>query len=424
MSHQVKSFLDGLGRFGWRLGLDNIGTLCSQLGNPQELFPAVHIAGTNGKGSTAALVERILRAAGYRTGLYTSPHLVDVTERIGVGGEPISWQELAKLIQSMRATVESLPATYFETLTAAAFRHFADSGVDIAVVEVGLGGRLDATNVVHPELTVVTPVGLDHCQHLGASLEQIAAEKAGILKPGVPCVVAAMPPAALEVIRRRATELGCQLACAEEIVQLDPSEFHPSYTLANLRRRTDCGEMVKIGLPGRFQLQNVSTGVAIVEVLRQRGWKISEAAVQEGLERVWWPGRLQRVQHSPDVVLDAAHNPEALRHVLDSLREIYRPRKMDFVLGVLSDRPIREILQTLATAAGRIWCVPVPSERSAPPEEICRAARQQGLHADLVPSPVEALDRALQQAAAEDLICVTGSHYTIGPVIRELTQKT
>ncbi len=422
---EIHTFLDGLGRFGWRLGLDNIRCLLSQLGNPQRLFPVIHIAGTNGKGSTAAFIESSLRAAGYRTGLYTSPHLVGVNERIQVDGRPIPWQQLGDILDGILGQVTSLSATYFETLTAVALRFFADEHVDVAVIEVGLGGRLDATNVVEPVLTVITPIGLDHCDHLGSNVRAIAAEKAGIMKPGVPCVAAGMSRAALDVLHLRAAAQRVRLVLAPEICVAAHIRLAPDHSQVRFRIREECEVPVRLGLPGRHQVSNAVTAVAALEVLRGEGWRIGRREISDGLARVEWPGRLQRLLERPVLVLDVAHNPAAVRQLLRSLLEIYGERRqLSFVVGALSDKRVRAMIRVLCRHACRMWCVPVASDRSAQPEMLQSIAAGFGVAASVCAGPVEAVEAALEAAsAAEELICVTGSHYAVGPVLAKLSEK-
>jgi dihydrofolate synthase/folylpolyglutamate synthase len=420
-TQEIHRFLDRLGRFGWRLGLDNIRALCKQLGDPQRLFPVIHIAGTNGKGSTAAFIESSLRAAGYRTGLFTSPHLVDVTERIRVNGRSISWPDLGDRLAALRVRVESLPATYFETLTAVALGYFADCKVDVAVVEVGLGGRLDATNVVEPALTVITSIGLDHCEHLGSRLSQIAFEKAGILKTGVPCVAAAMPSTALTVVQQRASDLGSRLVFAPEVCKLRVSELHPDYTLARLSLNGASKGTIRVGMPGRFQIGNAVTAIAALEVLRQNSWRISHQEILAGVAHASWPGRLQRLREQPTLVLDVAHNPAAIRGLVCSLDEIYgAQRRVIFVTGFLADKRTDAMMRALCRRASGLWCVPLASERSADPAVLQRLAERYDVSACLAPGPVEGVQAAVERAAPADLICVTGSHYAVGPVLQIL----
>jgi len=304
---------------GIKPGLDRISRLLSALGHPERRFPSVHIAGTNGKGSTAAILSTVLSAHGLRTGLYTSPHLSSVTERFRLNGKEIPTERLAEIFSRIRETVERLgiPVTYFEITTAAAFLYFAEEAVDLAVIECGLGGRLDATNVLHPLAAVITTVARDHTAYLGRTLRAIAAEKAGILKPGVPAVAGKLPPPAREVILRRAQGLGSSLYLFGRDFRLRRGRSGLSF----YGRRWRLSRLT-LALSGDFQRYNLALALATLEVLEDLGhFRLKEARLREGLSSVRWPGRFEYFPVGPGVLLDGAHNEEGLRALLRSLDE-------------------------------------------------------------------------------------------------------
>src|SRR5467141_4133595 len=299
-----------------KFDLENITVLAERLGQPQRAYPSAHIAGTNGKGSTAAFLESILRHAGFRTGLNTSPHLEKINERIRVSGEEISDAAFAETFTRLYALIEELLAagklrahpTYFECVTAMAFEYFARERVDFAVFEVGLGGRLDATNILSPLVTIITRIDFDHENFLGHSLAEIASEKAGILKPGVPFVLSEQPPEAREVILARATALGCPVIEPAQIFRVDRESMQDGSVRARVTEAAS-GTIFEIApnLPGRFTLPNALNAVAAARLLQNRGFQISDDAVMGGIANTIWPGRLEKLHSSTDVYLDAAH---------------------------------------------------------------------------------------------------------------------
>ncbi len=422
-------YLYGLQWHGIKLGLDTIRRLMTVLNEPHRRFHSVHIAGTNGKGSTAAMVATILAAAGYRTGLYTSPHLIDFTERMRVNGAPIPPEQAARLTERIRAAVADLPAgeaglpvTFFEFTTAMAFLYFADSAVDFVVAEVGMGGRYDATNVLTPLVSVITQVDFDHQAYLGDTIERIAAEKAGIIKPSVPVVTAVDRPEALSVIRTVCREQKVPLYQVGSDVHVEgatPQRFGYRgirWSLSDL----NCA------LLGRHQLSNAGCALAALELLEQQGISIREAAVRQGLSSVQWEGRLERMPPAPSgaaVILDGAHNPagaRALRAFLEESRPS-RPGRLILVLGILRDKDIGGILAELVPIADEVVVTRPRYERAASAEDLKRhlekyavAAGRRAVCATVREPLEEALRYVQSTAAAVDLICITGSLYTVG----------
>ncbi len=399
---QALARIEALERFGIDLGLDRVLACLERLGRPQERFPAVHVAGTNGKGSVCAFVASALQRAGYRVGLYTSPPLERFGERIRVDGCDLPDDAVPELLEAVERTGVEL--TQFEVITAMAFLHFARQGVDAAVVEVGLGGRLDATNVVRAEVSVVTNVGLDHVAYLGPGLADIAREKAGIARAGTPLVTGAEGEA-LACIETEARRRGAPVRVLGRDFGVEGGGgcFRyegPRWSLQELRP----------ALRGSHQGANLALAVAALECLDARGWRIPEGAVRSGVASARWPGRLEVVGEGPRVVLDGAHNPHASRALARALQEEFRWDRLWLVLGVLGDKDALGIVSDLAPLADRILVTRSASSRALPPARLARAAREAaGAEARGVASVPLALEQALEGAGAGDLVCVTGS---------------
>lgn len=404
--------------------LDRIRALLRRLGNPQDRLRIVHVAGSKGKGSTAAMLAAVLRRAGYRSGLFTSPHLVHVEERIQVDGSPISADELSALLDDVRRVVETdrLEPTFFEVATAVGFLQFARRRVEAAVVEVGLGGRLDSTNVCRPVVSLITSISHDHTKLLGSQLASIAAEKAGIVKPGRPVVSGTTVPEARTVIERVCRELGAPLR------QLGVDfRYHYQPGRVTADRTQQARVRVEIAAPphawpafdlallGEHQAANAAVAVACVEVLRQEGWHVPETAVAEGLANVTWPARLEVVGRRPLLVLDCAHNVASAEALVRTLETSFPPARRWLVFAGSSDKDLAGMFRVLAPHfAHAFLCGYASSPRSVPPERLAGLARQAGLACSAYPSVSAALDAAVRQAAADDLVCVTGSVFLAG----------
>jgi dihydrofolate synthase/folylpolyglutamate synthase len=381
-----------------KFDLERISRLLDALGNPERDCRWVHVAGTNGKGSTCAMIDAGLRAAGNRTGLYTSPHLVEPTERIRIAGEPISHGQFAEVFDEVHETAERMleeggldfHPTYFETVTAMAFLVFARSDLDIAVLEVGLGGRLDATNVVTPALCVITPIDIDHTEFLGRTIEQIAAEKAGILKPGVPAVFAEQRPEVEAILRARA--LGPYTLSRDwEIADLSLDARGSRFRLRN--REIVCP------LAGAHQVENARTAAIALEEL---------GASQDGIAAARWPGRLERVSERPETTLDGAHNVAGTRALAAYIRQFYSGRKIWIVYGVMRDKDVAAMTSILFPLASRVIVTSPANSRAMAPEKIPTPA-----DAVLTHSVAEAIE-VLKQADREDAVFITGSLFVVG----------
>lgn len=412
-----------LERFGIKLGLDNVRELLRRVGNPEAGLEVVHITGSNGKGSVSAFLASVLRAAGHRTGWFTSPHLVRFNERIRVDGEPIPDGDIARLYAELKPHVESMAGpdgvhqpTFFEVTTAMAFRYFRERAVDVAVVEVGMGGRMDATNVVTPEVAVVTRIGLEHTEHLGRTVERIAAEKSGIIKPG--CHVVTLEQPTLRIIEAKARRLGCPLRVVGRDLRASSVASDPTGQVV----RVEDGGTVELRIPlaGPCQVENAALAFATVESLRERDWDLPDDAVKQGFASAYWPARLQVVRESPRVIVDATHNALGAAALAGSLRELYPGRTFHFVLGILDDKDVAGMAEALGPlAAGLVACRP-DTKRAFDPDAIREAFAPWCNPSEAVADTGEALRHAVEAASPGDIVIVTGSIYTAGEALASL----
>lgn len=410
-----------------KFDLAGITTLCEHLGQPQRAFESVHVAGTNGKGSTSAMIDSILRAAGLRTGLYTSPHLERINERIRLDGREISDADFAATFTRLHAAIEELLAagclaahpTFFECMTALAFEYFAISGAEFAVCEVGMGGRLDATNILVPEVAVITQIDLDHENYLGHSIEEIAREKAGIIKPGARVVSAAEHLIARVVIRRRAAEQSAFLVEIENAFRLeDVTSRNGCFSFTAIA--TDSGARIPVVLPlaGRFQVRNALTAVAAARMLADRGAAIDDAAISLGITATRWPGRLERIAEHPEIYVDGTHNPAGAREIVVFWDAFLPERNIFLIYGAVRDKAVDEIAGLLFHRAS-VVIVTAPAQPRAISAPVL--AEMTGHHArrvEVIPNPDQALERALELASPEDVIFITGSLYLVGDLRR------
>ncbi|MDM9380776.1 folylpolyglutamate synthase/dihydrofolate synthase family protein [Chlorogloeopsis sp. ULAP01] len=409
----IDSLLKPFQRFGVNLGLERIQKLLASLGNPHHQVPVIQVAGTNGKGSVCAYLSAVLTEAGYRTGRYISPHLVDWTERICLNEQPISLEEFCNLLLKVQAAIslEDEPPTQFEVITAAAWLYFAQQKVDIAVVEVGLGGRLDATNVCdQPLVTIITSISREHWQNLGPTVAHIAREKAGILKPGCPAVVGTLPPDADKVVRSRILELQCPNFMPQSACQI-------STEWAEYKSIINQNSTIKYPLPlqGQIQLTNSALALAALEMLQQRGWQISEAAIVNGMAKTKWPGRMQWTSwKNHKLLLDGAHNPAAAQVLRDYVNTLNTPA-VSWVMGMLSTKDHKDIFKALLQPNDRLYLVPVLDHSSAHPEELAVLAKQICPELNLCvvyPNLFSGLEAAF--SSTDNLVVLCGSLYLIG----------
>lgn len=411
-----------------KFDLRNITALAQKLGSPHRAVPCAHIAGTNGKGSTAAMLESILRQAGFRTGLYTSPHLERINERIAVNGEPISDADFAAAFTRVLHAIEELLAagelaahpTFFECITAMAFDHFAHAQLGFAVYEVGMGGRLDSTNIVVPEVTVITQIDFDHENYLGHSIEAIAGEKAGILKPGVPVVCAAGRPEARAVIARRAAEVGCEFIDPQALYRFEDMDARNGWYRASIvDQQTGWRAPLELGLAGRFQLDNAASSVAAVRALVKKGRQIPDHAIARGIREVRWPGRMERLQRRPAVYLDGAHNPAGAQELRKFWDVNFPARRIILIYGAVRDKAVDEIIGWLFHAVSHVIYTQPRTSRAISAEALAQIAPPYGgRKTEVVPEPEAALARALQLAGPDDVVFATGSLYLVGDLRR------
>lgn len=424
-----------------KLELESITALCHSLDNPQTLCPAVHVAGTNGKGSTSAMVEAIARNAGLRVGLYTSPHLVEITERIRVNGAEIRPADFARLATRVRAVSERLvadgtlpaPPTYFEQVTALALLYFVERKVELAILEVGLGGRLDATNICIPLVCAITPISADHQQYLGNTLAAIAAEKAGIVKPHVPVVVAPQEDEVMTVIKWKCAHLAaplieCGMRAAEDSLNAIPADSLAQAGHYHFHYRTERAEYdVSLNLPGKHQVTNACVAIHLAEQLQQQGLKISQSDITTGLGKVDWPGRLELLYPAGSVgaerlphLLDGAHNSAGARVLRDFLDE-HCHMPVTLIFGLMSDKALLEMEETLFPAAEIIIATHIDNPRAAEAQVIADAAAGKGWQIILTGTVSEALAAAKKVTPRHGLICVCGSLYLVGEVKKVLS---
>ncbi len=402
---------------GNKEGLTNTAVLLGRLGDPQNAYPCVHVAGTNGKGSICSMIASALKACGYRVGLYTSPYLERYNERIRVDTEPIADAELGEVATTVRVHVEALAAegkraTVFEIGTACAFEHLRRAQVDIAVIEVGMGGIEDATNVITPVLSVIGRIGMDHENALGSTLEEIAFKKAGIVKPGVPCVLYPQPDPARAVIRKACLERNAPYISAERVSFADLISTERGHRFTALVDK-DKLENVSIALPGDHQIDNARTAIAALMALRAEGFVMTNEGIVQGLERTTWPGRLEWFGN---VLLDGAHNEQGARALADYVQRYLCGRKVVAVCGVQRGKAIGRIGKVLAGAVDEAFCVVVEGHRANNPYELAGAFMDAGKKAGACESVAQALALAKAAAGQDGIVLVCGSLYLCGEV--------
>jgi dihydrofolate synthase/folylpolyglutamate synthase len=409
---------------GVKFRLETTHTILAALGNPHLDYPTAIVAGTNGKGSTSAILSSILRRAGYRTGLYTSPHLLRINERIAVDGVEIADEDFAGAFSQVQETVDRLVEekaldarpSYFEFLTATAFLHFARAQVDFTVLEVGMGGRLDATNVTEPRVAAITNIDLDHQEFLGSTRAQIAGEKAGVIKPGRPVVSGCAHPEAAPVIRQRCAELGAPLIETSQhlrVLNLHSQEGRYQFDFA---LNGDLFSNLVLPLLGRFQVENAMVAVTAALQLREQGFRIDRAAILDGLRGAAWPGRLEIVHERPRIILDGAHNPAGAAEVATFVKEHLAGRQVRLIYASMRDKAIREMTQLLFPLATEVYLTCPPHPRAAPPEEVVAAACWRPERLIIEPDPPRALARAVEASSPEDVVLVAGSLFLVGAI--------
>ena len=416
-------YLFALQKHGVKLALANSIMLMEAIDSPHRKFRTVHVAGTNGKGSTSACIASVLQAAGYRVGLYTSPHLVSFTERIRINGVAISETDVVELAQMVRDSYRGLKSpslpdgmspTFFEVTTAIAFKYFADKVVDIAVIETGMGGRLDSTNVIMPLASIITNIDLEHTEYLGTTLEQIAGEKAGIIKPKVPLVTGAKQPEVIKLFEHVAKARGAPVYRLQK-------DFRPENCIPGINQIFDYQGLIsvypglRLNLTGRYQVDNACLALAAIECLRDAGIAVSEAAVRAGLEQAHWEGRMELVAQRPDIYLDGAHNPASARALAGTIKELKSShRQLVLVIGILGDKDYHGILAELLPLADHVVVTKPQYSRALDIGVLAREVKKVHASVGVAETVGEAIEQSRDMATVDDLILVTGSLYVVG----------
>jgi len=410
---QALEYLYSLQKYGIKFGLSKTANIMKALGNPHKVQKYIHVAGTNGKGSVSAMLESILMKAGMKVGFYSSPHLVRFTERFRINGKEITRAKTIDLVNELRGVINpSEPPTFFEATTAMALSYFAKEGADISIMEVGMGGRLDATNVIKPLVSVITNISLEHQDFLGKRLIDIAGEKAGIIKRGVDLVTGASQPSVINFFRetcegRKATfhRIGRDFRYRSKGPEV--SYFGMQRDFRGLRP----------GLTGRYQNRNTALVMAVIEILETKGYRISEKDIRDGLRDTVWPGRLQIMSRDPLVVLDGAHNPGAARELADSITGAFSYDRLIAVMGIMADKDIKNIIRLISPVADYIICARPDYYRAADPGNIMKELSVLGKPGEAVGSLPEAIEKAKDMASSRDLILITGSLFTVGEAL-------
>jgi len=434
----VHEYLETLSRFGMHFGLDRVKTLLSRLDDPQSAYPAVHVNGTNGKGSVCKMLACILQEAGYRTGLYMSPHLERLNERISVDGADISDQDMEEALMKVRPIVETMAkegkgqqCTYFEATTAVAFEHFRKSEVDVAVIEVGLGGRLDATNIIDPLLSIITNISLEHMDVLGKTVEKITKEKAGIIKKGVPVVTGAWDSNAVRVIRMAAAKKKAPFHMMQREVRRRPKSCSLAGQEFGLYTDREAYRELHSPMVGRFQLENAAVALLSAEILESSGLRISPEHIRKGIANAKLPGRMELVAEKPDIMLDSAHNPDAARHVSEELACLKKIAGWDHVhllFGILADKDLTGVLEPLLAQVDTLTYTQPSTERAMDmgrvSDRVEKLAEVSGKRdVAFMREPDKALHSLMKRAGGKDLVFVTGSMYLVGEVRGLLKRK-
>lgn len=416
---EALEYIHGTWKFGSKLGLKNITELLNRLGNPHNKFPSIHVAGTNGKGSVTSMITHVLHQSGYKVGMFISPYLENFTERIQVGLKEIPRDDLAKVTQKVKEKVDDMVKeglnhpTEFEIVTAIGFTYFAEVGVDIAVVEVGLGGRFDATNVLKPILSVITSISYDHMDILGDTLGKIAYEKAGIIKEGVPVVSYPQDLEAAEVIRQVAAERKAPLTeVSPKQIKIKKQAFGEQvfdFSFEDL-----CYPNLKISLPGNHQIINAATALTALMVAWKNGLSLNSEDIYKGLEKASWPGRLEKLCDNPLIIIDGAHNISGAKVLAEAIKSNFKDKKITLVLGILRDKAVDEIIATICPLAFKTIVTTPDSPRAMAPEELARKAQAYCADVSVEPDPNIALDAAINVTEQDGLILVCGSLYLVG----------
>ncbi len=420
---EALSYLDGLSRFGSRPGLTTIQYLLYTIGNPERSLKIIHVAGTNGKGSTSSLIAKGLESLGYKVGLYTSPHLFSIRERIKINDKKITRESFSCLVTKILPYVEKVAnkegcfhPTFFETLTAMAFWYFAENKVDFLVLETGMGGRFDATNVTYPLISVITHIARDHTNFLGSEIEKIAEEKCGIIKGGIPVISAKQEKNVKEIIEKFANYKGSPVYFSDnKIFDINLSIDNTTFLYRDLENNS---HKVELPLIGCYQAENAATAIHTIEVLNKHwDYNISISRFIKGLKKVNWPGRFQIIRKNPYIILDGAHNVDGVKRLVENIKILFPERKLTLLIGVLRDKEYDKIVEIFSPIAKKVITTTPKSDRALSPYALKEIFEKYGI-ADVIviPPPLDAISYALEHLRETDILLVAGSLYLIGQI--------
>ena len=406
---QTLYYLFGLRTFGIHLGLDVPRSLAKEIGEPQKNYPAIHIAGTNGKGSTSALIEAVLREKGLKTGLYTSPHLVNFNERIRVNGVPIDDESIIKYAEVLKDSVAESGASFFEVTTLIALKYFADMDVDIVIAEAGLGARLDTTMLVEPIISVLTIIGLDHTKYLGETVEEIAGEKAFVIRKGVPCIVAKNSDNVLDVFTEFSVEIDGEFTKSSQICEISNVVASEQGLTFDALLNGKSIENMHVPLMGLHQIDNIQTSLAVLDSIPDMDF--TSDLIKAGFKSVEFRGRMEVLSELPLVIYDVAHNPQATEALFKSIEAHYPDRKIIAVIALMKDKNSEEVIKALSPYAQQLVCTEIPGHDSISSVELAKIGRKLGIELSSIPDISLAVDEAKQKLDDDSLLIIFGSHY-------------
>lgn len=413
--------LYGLKRFGIRLGLENISSLLSELGEPQKYINAIHVGGTNGKGSTAAFIYNILNAKGYKVGLFTSPHLFSILERIQINNTPIPKEEFIGLFKKVKDVIpKDLEVTFFEFLTAMALRYFFDQKVDWAVIEVGMGGRFDATNLIHPKVSIITNIEYEHTDYLGKDLRKIATEKGGIIKKEGILVTAIREPEILSIMKKICHSLNAQMFAIDRDFEVRTDSFEITRTRFRFKDEDNLFESIEIPLAGEYQVDNAACAIKTSVILNDLDWEIGEENIKRGLRDVRWRGRFDVSKRNPIVICDGAHNPSGIKSFMESFVRLFAYDRLFVIFGVMSDKDFSKMGKCIIPHADSLILVKPNVERALDPEIMLGEFKRYKKEVLVIKNVGAAIDHTLSRASEKDIICIIGSLYLVSEALQIL----
>lgn len=416
----ILNYLYGLKRFGIRLGLENISSLLSELGEPQKYINAIHVGGTNGKGSTAAFIYSILNAKGYKVGLFTLPHLFSIQERIQINNTPIS-KEFIGLFKKVRNVIPlNMEVTYFEFLTAMAFKYFFDQEVDWAVIEVGMGGRFDATNLIHPKVSIITNIDYEHTDYLGKDLRKIAIEKGGIIKKEGILVTAIREPENLSLMKEICHSLNAEIHPIDRDFEVETDTQEIMRTRFSFKDKERFFENIEIPLAGEYQVDNAACAIKASVILNDLGWEIGEEDIKRGLKNVCWRGRFDVIKRKPVVICDGAHNPSGIKSFVESFVRLFTYNRLFVIFGVMNDKDFSKMGEFIIPHADSLILVEPNVERALDPEIMLNDFKRYKREILVIKDVRAAIDHALSRAGEKDIICIVGSLYLVSEALQIL----